>query len=78
MSYKFVVTNRSEIPATGDVVEADTFPEAAAKAFPGYELVAARNGIPGDFSVGRVIRAKYGKRFMSMWYIIGAEKKEGR
>ena len=77
MLYKFVVVNHCDLTPTGDVVEAETFPEAAAKAFPGYELVAARNGIPADFSVGRVIKTKYGKRYQSYAYKIGIEKKEG-
>lgn len=74
MVYKFVIVNNSTIPATGEVIEAETFPEAAAKAFPGYEVVAARNGIPADFSVGRVLKTKYGKRYMSVAYKIGVEK----
>ena len=78
MLYKFVVVNHSDLTPTGDVVEAETFPEAAAKAFPGYELVAARNGIPEDFSVGRVVKTKFGKQYRTIGYKIGAEKKEGQ
>ena len=74
MTYKFVVVNYSELTPTGDVVEAETFPEAAAKAFPDYEIVAARNGMRVDFSVGRVLKTVYGKSYKSIFYTIGAEK----
>jgi hypothetical protein len=57
-----------------DVIEAETSLEAAEKAFPEYEVVPARNGIPADFSVGRVVKTVYGKRYMSIPYKIGAEK----
>jgi len=78
MSYKFVVSCSLELKPrpTDDVIEAETSLEAAEKAFPEYEVVAARNGIPADFSVGRVIKTVYGKQYRSVAYKIGMKKQE--